>query len=216
MSLKIAYYNIQAIYYNIIINFFLVLDIFIPKYFKNTIVHYQNNSLKCINFSLFINISTDINNNYDIDLVKIVSMLYNKCYLIEPKEEQEEHEEVVEEEEYNINLNNVDKNINDLYNKYIDSNNNINIIKTINTYFNSSNDNIDLVKINSYINDNINTYTNTNININLIDIADNIGNFYNKYVNHPEYNDINLDEISNIDEDDLIDLHDEECDLLFT
>lgn len=79
--IRSAYYNLQAIYYNMIINFLLIADIFIPNYFKDTIIEYQNNSIKCINFSLFIDLSTNINKKYNIDLIKIsenISNLYEK------------------------------------------------------------------------------------------------------------------------------------------
>lgn len=79
--IRSAYYNLQAIYYNIIINFLLVADIFVPNYFKNIIINYQNNSIKCINFSLFIDLSTNISKKYNIDLIKItqnISNLYEK------------------------------------------------------------------------------------------------------------------------------------------
>lgn len=79
--LRSAYYNLQAIYYNIMINFLLIADIFIPNYFKDTIINYQNISIKCINFSLFIDLSTNINKKYNIDLIKItqnISNLYEK------------------------------------------------------------------------------------------------------------------------------------------
>jgi len=76
--LKSAFLNLKAIYYNNIINFLLLIDIFIPNYFKNNIINFQNKSIKCINYTLFLDISTTINKKYNIDLTELSKNLYNK------------------------------------------------------------------------------------------------------------------------------------------
>jgi hypothetical protein len=76
--LKPIFLNLKAIYYNNIINFLLFIDIFIPNYFRNNIISYQNESVKCINYHLFLDISEKITKKYNIDLNDLSKKLYNK------------------------------------------------------------------------------------------------------------------------------------------
>ena len=171
------------IYYNNVINFLLVIDIFFP-FFKNYIIDYQNKVINCINNNLILKLSEENHNTMNIllyihnnkNLQTTINTLYvnlinNSNLLIDSNIE-------------NINLKDISYSItNFINNSNIENLNLKDISYSITNFINNSNiENYKFEDIGFHVNNFINN-SNIEINNNKYNLTDIYNNFLPKVQN---------------------------------
>lgn len=108
MFYKKIYITSLLISNNIFYNFYLFLNIFFPKHFKDKIVNIKELNDKNYNNLLFLIYTEEIYEKYDIDLIKIKDMYYQ---FIDKYKNKEINKEINDNNEINneINKDNISK-----------------------------------------------------------------------------------------------------------
>jgi hypothetical protein len=76
------YYNLLVFRNNIILNFLLLGNIIVPKYFNDKIIEYKKITDNYYKYIILITISDEIEKKYNIDMITIGMSLYNKYKLM--------------------------------------------------------------------------------------------------------------------------------------
>lgn len=76
------YYNLLVFRNNIILNFLLLGNIIVPKYFNDKIIEYKKITDNYYKYIILITISDEIEKKYNIDMITIGMSLYNNYKLI--------------------------------------------------------------------------------------------------------------------------------------
>jgi len=76
------YYNLLVFRNNILLNFLLLGNIIIPKYFNDKIIEYKKITDDYYKYIILITISDEIEKKYNIDMITIGMSLYNNYKLM--------------------------------------------------------------------------------------------------------------------------------------
>ena len=76
---KSIYFTILSFGNNIVLNYYLILYMIFPTYFKNTIISLKKNSDTYYNKMMLLSFTDDIYNKYQIDLIDIHKNVM-KCF----------------------------------------------------------------------------------------------------------------------------------------
>jgi len=72
------YYNLLVFKNNIIINYLIIGNLIIPKYFNNKIMEYKTLNDNYYKYIIILTINDEIEKKYHIDMLSIGMNLYNK------------------------------------------------------------------------------------------------------------------------------------------
>jgi len=72
------YYNLLVFKNNIIINYLIIGNLIIPKYFNNKIMEYKTLNDNYYKYIIILTINDEIEKKYHIDMLSIGMTLYNK------------------------------------------------------------------------------------------------------------------------------------------
>lgn len=81
MKLINIYYNYLAFQNNIIMNFLLILNIFLPKQMKNNLIYYKKKGDDYYKYLFLLSLNNEIEEKYHINLLNIGINLYDKYKL---------------------------------------------------------------------------------------------------------------------------------------
>lgn len=86
--IKHLYYNLLVFKNNIIINYLIIGNLIIPKYFNNKIMEYKTLNDNYYKYIIILTINDEIEKKYHIDMLKIGMNLYNKYKAIMNKDDE--------------------------------------------------------------------------------------------------------------------------------
>lgn len=77
------YYNLLIIKTNLIINFFLIGNLIVPRYFNKEIMNYKTQNDNYYKYIILLSLNDEIEEKYNIDMLTIGMKLYDnyKSYI---------------------------------------------------------------------------------------------------------------------------------------